>query len=519
MFAPKALGTTSHLQNEKAFAHPSSLPLLQDEKTSEKSLGGESTESIVVPGYYAPVKPPREIGVNSFSTIIKFILINFVSGIFWLLSPVFAVIYFILGLLPRLFVSLILSWNHDVVGFCKLMPILRGFGSTSGRYHTVMLTIRGRCDIIRLRRHMFKVLNVLDPNTGEAKFPYMKNRVVRRFGYLCLKECCHRFNIENHIRYFGDQNQNEFLRLDDIISFLEENYEDPFQNIPAAPQWELLVIPRFVYSNEQAKLLAPLDGRQFYSLVFRFHHGIMDWTMFQQFLTEFLGRTSGRVRSPFSTPVKSSCWTGLKTSLAVVFIAPFKFFGQIFKKWKKFGDLKVGIQRTSLGLTKTYNADSFEDVKLRTFTSIDTVLATCVRVAARNLILGQNLKWPKRLGVTRVFNSSTSQLAGVDFVSINYSQYRNAIERLHATFHTMEREYGACVLGAQRRFNKIMMFVAGTLPYVWNAWIYRTIMKADVIIEVWPSADEPAILFGTDLVADIVGWSGNSGVDASNKPQ
>ncbi|CAL8118451.1 unnamed protein product [Orchesella dallaii] len=517
-----AVPTTSfHLKNEKASTHLF-LPLLENEESSSdggsgggQELTNSSPNDIIVQGKEAPIEPPPRVKVRVFPRLIKFVLAILVSGLFLLGLPLAIVMYLIVGSVPRLFVRLLLSCSNG--GRYKLMPISRGFGSTYGNHHTVMLIVRGRCDIEKIRKHMTKVLNSIDPTTGNKKFTHLQKRVEKKFGYLCHEERYPTFDMKNHVKHFDILRKNIVVSMDEIIPFLETTYEEPFENAHSAPQWEVLVIPKFAYSDEEAKLLGASDRKQFYALVFRFHHGIMDWNMFQELLVEFLGKTSGRIRSIFSPPMKYSLWTTLKTYLAMPFVGPVSFLRQVCLKWKTFGDLNITTPRISLSTTKTIDIDTFEDVKERTFTSISSVLVNCLRVSARNLVLGQNLEVPKDLRVTRVFNTMTCELQGVDSFRINFSKYRIALERLQATFHAIEREYGVCFLAAQRLFNKMIMVMAGGLPYELNTWLYRNMLKGDFILEFWPCADEPCTVFGDDLVADMMGWSGIASVDAEMK--
>ncbi|ODM94585.1 hypothetical protein Ocin01_12092 [Orchesella cincta] len=506
-------GTSFHLKNEKISA---SLSLLEHEESSDGGSGGhELPKEIIVPGHEVPVKPPPRARVHVFPSVGKFILSLIVTGLFLLCLPLIVVIYLCIGLVPRVFVRLLLSCSNG--GRYSLMPISRGFGSTNDNHHTVMLIVRGRCDIEKIRKHMTKVLNSLDPCTGNKKFIHLQQRVAKKFGYLCHEERYPKFDIKNHVKHFDIRRKNIFLSFEDIIPLLETSYDEPFENVHTAPQWELLVIPKFAYVKDEAKLLGTSDRKQFYALIFRFHHGIMNWNMLQELLVEFLGKTSGRIRSIFSPATKKSRWTLLKTYLAVLFAGPLGFMNQLCHKWKRFGDLNITTPRISLSTTKPFDTEAFDDVKSRTFTTIDSVLANCVRIAARNLVLGQNLEVPRDMRVARVFNTMTCELQGVDSFSINFNKYSIALERLQGTFHAIERQQGACSLAAQRLFNKTVMLLAGVFPYNLSAWLYKVLLKGDVILEVWPGADEPCTIFGDDLIADIVGWAGISGVDADMK--
>lgn len=462
-----------------------------------------------------PSRPPNEPR-RPFRSLCHFIVSALLTLIFYTCLPVVTVLYIGFGFIPRLIVKLVFRWSDN--GKFELLPATRTCSSASGNNNAIILVGRGDCDIEKIRAYMYDVISTKDEITGVGKYTHLQKRVATKFGYLCFENRESSFDIKNHVKHFNIRNKHIAVDADEIMAYLQSSYDDPFDNHLTNPQWEILLVPNYTLRKSENESY-PKSGekKNFYALIIRFHNGIMDWNMLQELLVEFLGKSSGRVRSIFCPNAKYTDFKKLiKIMAACPLVGPQAFLRKVFNSWKPFADMAPFSEqhtKISFAATKPISAEAIEDIADRTQTGLASVLATSSRIAVRNLVLGQNMEFPDSITVTRAFNTMSSLLPGVDSFITSFQKYRNALERLHTSFHSVEKS--DVYLRGEQAFNKMMILLAGTFPRNLSVWMYKTLMQADVEVEICPGTDEPCKVFGGDMLEDFYGWSGVAGIDAS----
>lgn len=462
-----------------------------------------------------PSYPPLEQW-RPFHQSFNFLVSTALTSLFYVCLPVSSALFILLGLCPRLLVKMILRFSTG--GKFRLMPISRAFGCVDKNHHTAMLVCRGHCDIDKIRSRLMKAINTKDPATGLSKYNYLQQRVTTKYGYLCWENRSSKFDIKSHVKHFDVRGKHVAVDADGIIPYLESTYTEPFDNYLTAPQWEVLVIPKYTIRNKEEGLYlqnGKEEDENMYALVFRFHAGIMNWKMLQELLLDVLGKSTGRIQSIFCPGSKKlGFWQKLKAIVTCPLVGPQAFIRNILKGWTVFAGMNSvkNARKISLAATKPISLEALEDIRDRTLTETTTILGSCARICVRNMVLGQNMDFPKMIRVSRVFNSMSS-LPGVDTWKTSFQKFRNGVERLHTSFHATEVR--GDFLRGQRNFNKALITLLGFFPCGVSAWLYRTLMKADVVVEIWPGTEEPCVLFDGDVLEDVYGWSGVTGIDAS----
>lgn len=261
------------------------------------------------------------------------------------------------NLLARYLLSLYLNAHHH--GKIWLMSGRDSFVShdeyANSCNHYSLYVLKGKCDLGKIQRKFDSILKEKD-EVGEIVYDRMKRRLVKKFGYYCWEHLGEEFEITRHVKYLtGDE--NTVLTEDDVFDELKKLYDYPLGG--DKPQWEILVIPHYIYSrklrfsdnnnnsNDDDNISMDMDSLEVeaaanaarvdsedqssaeshYAFIVRMHHSIMDGISAGNALQHYMADKKMKLTvDPLSDSHKLPMWKIVMAYAQVILCGPRAFF-------------------------------------------------------------------------------------------------------------------------------------------------------------------------------------------------
>lgn len=222
--------------------------------------------------------------------------------------------------------------------------------------HYSLYILKGNCDLAKIQRKFDWILQEKDEH-GEVVYDRMKRRLVKKFGYYCWEHLGNQFDITRHVKYLtGDE--HTVLTEEEVFLELKKMYDYPLSG--EKPQWEILVIPKYIYKGGQHKdrnnnqnnngpvppASIELDSLEVkeesadvvdnnhsktddthYAFIVRMHHSIMDGISAGNALQHYMADKKMKLTvDPLSDCHKLPLWKVIMAYTQVILCGPRAFF-------------------------------------------------------------------------------------------------------------------------------------------------------------------------------------------------
>ncbi|ODN03585.1 O-acyltransferase WSD [Orchesella cincta] len=395
--------------------------------------------------------------------------------------------------------------------------------------HYSLYVLKGKCDLRKIQNKFDSILQEKDGN-GEIVYDRMKRRLVRKFGYYCWEHLGKSFDITQHVKYLsGDE--NTVFTEDQVFEELKKMYDYPLGG--DKPQWEILVIPKYVYNShlrsrklnnaftqdcsiETDSLELECNNNvpegsstdSHYAFIVRMHHSIMDGISAGNALQHYMADKKMKLTvDPLSDCHQLPLWKIIVAYAQVILCGPRAFFKTaLLDETNCFHGPKLTGPKT-LSWSRQVNVDALRRVKDATKTSVTAVLVSCLGGSVRNLAMKKGLPIPTRvhafptIGILPFPDIKPRNRFTMALLPLCIG-LETGLERLKSA----QRSLKDLLSSPDVLLNYHLMQVIGVLPVqIINFFI--DLCHATLLLSNVPGPAERATLFGGDEVTDIGIWA------------
>lgn len=219
--------------------------------------------------------------------------------------------------------------------------------------HYSLYVLKGKCDLQKIQQKFASILEQkLSPEDAEVVYDRMKRRLVKKFGYYCWEHLGDQFDICQHVKYLTG-NENTVLTEDQVFDELKKMYDYPLGG--EKPQWEILVIPKYIYTKHYSRSynnngdnnntssspdqsieldsleveaeVEKLAADSHYAFIVRMHHSIMDGISAGNALQHYMADKQMKLTvDPLSDDHKLPLWKVILAYAQVIICGPRAFF-------------------------------------------------------------------------------------------------------------------------------------------------------------------------------------------------
>ena len=359
---------------------------------------------------------------------------------------------------------------------------------------TSLYVLQGQCNLDDIRRRIQTQLveKIVD---GKRIYKRLEYRVVRKFGFYCW-ERYDDFKVEKHVRRISGT-KKEFSE-DELFGAMSSIADVPIAS--DKPQWEILVVPKFIYNGSS------MQGQNFYAVIFRVHHSIMDGVSAGHALKYALADEPVKFSvDPLKAPSISSAIKLLLYVKALI-LGPMLLLNAMNVREVNGFHNKVVTGPKTFGWSKPVNMDALKKIKIQTETTTTAVLMSAIGGAMRNLAIKKNIPVPRRIHAA----PTVAMLPYPDtaprnrFIVIHYmldTGLSSRLERIKAAHKE--------ALRLSTSVEPVVIFeimkIGGRLPAALADALMGT-LRATIILSNVPGPVESAKLFGGHSLVDSVFW-------------
>jgi len=278
--------------------------------------------NVYIPGLFIWLISRHIMKAPKIATIVE-VIVSFITMQFIL--PVIVIILSI-NLVLRSIVSLYLKFQYR--SKIWLMSGRDSFVShdeyANSCNHYSLYIMRGKCDISKIRRKFQSILQEKCTD-GELVYDRMKRRLVKKCGFYCWEHMGQEFDINQHVKYLTrDGNDLEPLEETEIFQLLQKMYDYPLPG--DKPQWEILVIPKYVYTVDNNNNCNAEDT-PYYGFIVRMHHSIMDGISAGNALQHYMADKKLELTvDPLSKQHELTLGQTIAAYLQIMLLGPHSFF-------------------------------------------------------------------------------------------------------------------------------------------------------------------------------------------------
>lgn len=403
-----------------------------------------------------------------------------------------------------------------------------------------LYVIQGDCSISRIRERILKsVINCQDPQyPGKLTYSRLKCRITEKFGFYCW-ETLHPmdFCIDDHVRYITND-PSAVLTQEQVLREIQKFIDQPLPE--DQPQWQILVVPKFLYNRDSYPVNDDLDddgfgnfdtitvkkkpaknnnnfytGNHYYALVWRINHALMDGISAASCLQHCIADMPVKLTIDPLQSLKVPIGMTLLMYLKMAVFGPRSLLRSMFHR-----DLNCfhgpGLTGPkTLAWSRGINLETVKTIRKRNEgTTTTAVLASAVGGSLRGLALRKNNPVPKeiRAGVTCALlpypNIKPQNRFTVAHLKLKLDAETNKERLLSATNAAKELVRSADII---KNFELIRM--VGLVPKKAIPWFMDN-CEATVLISNIPGPMEEYTIFQGQKLVDIIGWNtikGNTG--------
>jgi hypothetical protein len=369
--------------------------------------------------------------------------------------------------------------------------------------------IEGNCCIDKIRERIYtRFINSTIPGNKEL-FWYEKMRanIVQKCGFYCWEKYPE-FDIRDHIR-FAQNDPSVVMCEEEVFKEMQSWVDKPLpSNIP---QWEIVVIPNFIYSSPQSRdnqnNSSNLPKKSYYGLIWRINHSIMDGisavSALQHFITEAPVRMSVDPLASTSGP----WYYQVLTFLQILFLGSRSFIKTMFTKDSNcfHGPSLTGPKH--LIWSKPFNVQTLKQIKNTLGSSTSTVFLSSIGGALKSLAQSKGLPVPADV------------IAGITCAVVPYEGIGPQNRFTVASFHLKvdeecprERLEKASISMREitsraeilKNFNLIRL--TGLNPASWIKNLMNN-LQATFLLSNVPGPVECHRIFGDDKLVEVIAWN------------
>ncbi|CAL8104220.1 unnamed protein product [Orchesella dallaii] len=341
-----------------------------------------------------------------------------------LFSPIMTVVYWalviVVGVPSQLFRKLVSFFARQLDG--DLGNLVESTGGLLGRDFadlaispsqtiTVILKIKGKCDIQTLRNHILHTwVCKREGANGPLEYPELRQYITSRLGYLIFK-WDREFDIANHVNLYDSG----------MTVVNDEKLQDIWENVSKRPfkskrsPWEFFLIPNYYESQTQGKIFEKIPEEERHCVwILRLHHSMCDGFSIYRLLISLTdqglplwGReTACEVQKNFKFLMNFKALLSGPTSLAKVFLQGFDYLHDLHYSHNRLLR-KYSIVTSSLDVQLVKNASKLHNI------SFHAVLIGALSGGIRKYLLENNLSIPHqpiRLGMPISHPNHTTKL-------------------------------------------------------------------------------------------------------------
>jgi len=423
--------------------------------------------------------------------------------------------------ISRVLLQLYLDYVHAGHPRLQLLNGADGLWAAECEAHTCPFTclyvLEGTCDLRLLRdRLLHKFVNKRDPLTGELLYKRMKYCMRTFFGFLCWAPA-HEFHIEDHVR-LATTEKNEDMTESQVFHLMGNLAHTVMPKEERSP-WEILVIPRYRFDNESQTANGYPNGKNnYYALIFRIHHGLMDGISAASALNFAVADHPVKISVDpvnFSYPKVAFYVKLLGVLKFLIFGARAFFWSLATRETHEFTNKNLTGPK-HMGWTRPFHLDCVKAIRKSTGTSSTSVFASVFATALKNVkkerVGGQELD--------RVYSVTTLALLPypnrkpqnrftIGHIGVNVRNTSSVIDRLQEAHHhvySMATSYDLYL-------HYVMTHLIGRCPERLIKYFLQ-ISHASAIISNVPGPLEKLTILGSQ-VQQVAGWipiKGRTGV-------
>lgn len=391
---------------------------------------------------------------------------------------------------------------------------------------------------------MKSVINCQDPRyPGKLTYSRLRCRITEKFGFHCW-EALHPmdFCIDDHVRYITND-PSAVLTQEQVLREVQKFIDQPLPE--DQPQWQILVVPKFIYSKEHNDHYSAQDnleddgfgnfdtitvkkkplknnnifytGNHYYALVWRINHALMDGLSAANCLQHCIADVPVKLTVDPLQSLNISCGTRLLAYLKMaVFGSRSLLRSMLHRDLNCFHGPGLTGPKT-LAWSRGIRLDMVRSIRKKNVdTTTTAVLTSAVGSSLRGMAIRKNNPVPKeiRAGVTCALlpypNINPQNRFTVAHLKMRLEPESHKERLQHVKMSAREMARSADVIK-----NYGLIRAAGLFPKQVIPWFMDN-CEATVLISNIPGPMEEYTIFQGQRLVDIIAWNtikGNTGIN------